>query len=101
MGGENTNQLDIALDLMNLYKNSNYAITITGYLDLGDGNGPVKRVIGTASFRTRDTVTLKANWSTPDEISTSFARVLKLAVQDNQANTASGSYALTSCGRAR
>ena len=94
MESKNKNQLDIALDLMNLYKNSNYSITVTGYLDLGDGNGPVKRVIGTASFRTQDTVTLKANWSTPDEISTSFARVLKLAVQDDQANTSRGSYAL-------
>lgn len=90
---ESTNKRDISLELTSLYKNTNYSITVTGYLDVGDGNGPVKRVIGTVSFRTLDTLTLKATWTTPANVSTAFARVLKLAVQDDQADTVRGAYA--------
>jgi len=90
---ESTNQRDISLELTSLYKNTNYSITVTGYLNVGDGAGFVKRVIGTVSFRTSDTLALKATWTTPTEVTTAFARVLKLAVQDDQADTVRGTYA--------
>ena len=90
----NTNQLNISLALKNLYKNTNYSITVYGYLDVGDGNGPVNRSIGTASFRTYDTLTLNASWSTPSTVSTAFARTLSLNVQDSQATNVRRDYAL-------
>ncbi len=55
-----TNTATVALKLFHLYKNSNYTITLVGYLDVGDGNGLVKRTIGTVSFRTFDTIPLNA-----------------------------------------
>ena len=85
----NTNYVDVHLDLKDLYKNTNYSITVTGYLDVGDGNGAKKRTIGTVSFHTYDTTKLSATWSTAADATeaagASIARTLKLAVQDKDA----------------
>lgn len=85
----NTNYVDVQLDLKDLYKNTNYSITVTGYLDVGDGNGAKKRTIGTVSFHTYDTTKLSATWSTAADATeaagASIARTLKLAVQDKDA----------------
>ena len=85
----NTNYVDVDLDLKDLYKNTNYSITVTGYLDVGDGNGAKKRTIGTVSFHTYDTTNLSATWSTAADATeaagASIARTLKLAVQDKDA----------------
>ena len=85
----NTNYVDVHLDLKDLYKNTNYSITVTGYLDVGDGNGAKKRTIGTVSFHTYDTAKLSATWSTAADATeaagASIARTLKLAVQDKDA----------------
>ena len=57
---------------------------MTGYLDVGDGNGAKKRTIGTVSFHTYDTTKLSATWSTAADATeaagASIARTLKLAV---------------------
>lgn len=85
----NTNYVDVQLVLKDLYKNTNYSITVTGYLDVGDGNGAKKRTIGTVSFHTYDTTKLSATWSTAADATeaagASIARTLKLAVQDKDA----------------
>ena len=85
----NTNYVDVQLVLKDLYKNTNYSITVTGYLDVGDGNGAKKRTIGTVSFHTYDTTKLSATWSTAagatEAAGASIARTLKLAVQDKDA----------------
>lgn len=89
-----TNNKSISLALDNLYKNTNYSITVSGYLDLGDGNGAVNRAIGTVSFRTYNTMNLGATWTVPSTVSTAFARVLKLSVQDSAATDVRTSYAM-------
>ncbi|MBS6398154.1 MAG: hypothetical protein KH452_13570 [Clostridiales bacterium] len=89
----NTNEVTLLLALDNLYKNTNYSITVYGYLDLGDGNGSSNRAIGTVSFRTYDTVTLNASWQTPADISTAFARTLRLEVKDSTAADDRKNYA--------
>ncbi len=89
-----TNQLDISLELKNLFKNTNYSITVYGYLNVGDGNGEVSRAIGTVSFRTYDTLTLNAAWSTTDNSSSSISRTLLLSVQDSKATAIRSDYAI-------
>lgn len=89
-----TSQIDVSLDLMNLCKNTNYSITIYGYLDVGDGNGAVSRTVGTVSFRTYDTLTLSAAWSTPEDSDTSIGRTLALSVQDSRATSIRTDYAI-------
>lgn len=59
---DTTNRATVDLDLQNLYKNTNYTILVTGYIDLNDGNGPVRRALGTVSFATKNTYTLNAVW---------------------------------------
>lgn len=90
----NSNYLDFKLDLKNLYKNTGYTVTVSGYLDVHDENGTVNRVIGTVSFRTSKTLTMKAAWSTPENSTTAFARTLSLKVQDSQGTEVRNNYAL-------
>lgn len=90
----NTNELNIKLQLKDLYKNTNYTVTVSGYLDLGDGNGAVNRAIGTVSFRTYDPLNLSATWSVPSTVSTAFARTLSLSVQDSSSTEVRKNYAL-------
>lgn len=91
---KNTNQLDVSLQLENLYRNTNYNITVYGYLNVGDGNDEVSRAIGTVSFRTYNTLTLNAAWSTTSDSSTSISRTLSLSVQDSLATDTRSSYAI-------
>lgn len=88
------NELNIKLQLKDLYKNTNYTVTVSGYLDLGDGNGAVNRAIGTVSFRTYDPLNLSATWSVPSTVSTAFARTLSLSVQDSSSTEVRKNYAL-------
>ena len=90
----NTNQIDISLDLVNLYKNTNYSITVYGYLDVGDGNGAVSRSVGTVSFRTYDTLTLNATWAASADSSAAISRTLSLSVQDSYATDIRSDYAI-------
>lgn len=90
----NKNELNIKLQLKDLYKNTNYTVTVSGYLDLGDGNGAVNRAIGTVSFRTYDPLNLSATWSVPSTVSTAFARTLSLNVQDSSSTEVRKNYAL-------
>lgn len=90
----NKNELNIKLQLKDLYKNTNYTVTVSGYLDLGDGNGAVNRAIGTVSFRTYDPLNLSATWSVPSTVSTAFARTLSLSVQDSSSTEVRKNYAL-------
>lgn len=90
-----TNTAQVALSLFHLYKNSNYTVTLLGYLDVGDGNGPVKRAIGTVSFRTYDTVPLTAIMER-SEGSSAIAMRLQLTADDAsiQNATARNAYAM-------
>ena len=88
------NELNIKLQLEDLYKNTNYTVTVSGYLDLGDGNGAVNRAIGTVSFRTYNPLNLSATWSVPSTVSTAFARTLSLNVQDSSSTEVRKNYAL-------
>ena len=93
----NTNQVDVKVNLENLYKNTNYSITVSGYLNVGDGNDVVNRTIGTVSFPTYETVTLNTTWSKPTETTgAAISRTLALAVQDREAekNPARKTYAM-------
>ena len=91
-----TNECKIDVVLENLRKNTNYSITVSGSLNLGDGNDHIQRAIGTVSFRTRDVLTLSASWDTPSTGgSHAFARMLKLGVQDSAATAERKSHALS------
>lgn len=83
-----TDAAEITLSLYHLYKNSNYTVTLIGYLDVGDGNGPVKRAIGTVSFRTYDTVPLTAIMDRSDG-SSAISMSLRLTANDTTIQNAS------------
>lgn len=90
-----TNTAQVALSLFHLYKNANYTITLLGYLDIGDGNGPVKRAIGTVSFRTYETVPLTAIMER-SESGNAISMRLRLTADDEsiQNATARNAYAM-------
>lgn len=83
-----TNTATVSIVLYHLYKNSNYTITLVGYLDVGDGNGPVKRTIGTVSFRTYDTIPLTAVMDRSDSTS-AISMKLRLAADNDTLQNAS------------
>ena len=89
---QSTNDTRIHVDFQKLYKNTTYTATLVGYLDLGDGNGSVKRTIGTVSFRTKNTVALVAEWPEGTDTASALNKVLKLSAADS-VEAARGSYA--------
>lgn len=89
-----TNECNINIDLKNLKKNTNYSVTVSGALNLGDGNDFLQRAIGTVSFHTFETLTMSASWNTPVTTGYTFARTLKLSVADSAATSERESYAL-------
>ena len=90
-----TNECNINVDLKNLKKNTNYSVTVSGALNLGDGNDFLQRAIGTVSFHTFETLTMSASWNTPVTTGYTFARTLKLSVADSAATSERASYALS------
>mgnify|MGYP002678187651 CR=1 FL=1 len=90
-----TNECNINIDLKNLKKNTNYSVTVSGALNLGDGNDFLQRAIGTVSFHTFETLTMSASWNTPSTTGYTFARTLKLSVADSEATSERASYALS------
>lgn len=90
-----TNECNINIDLKNLKKNTNYSVTVSGALNLGDENGFLQRAIGTVSFHTFETLTMSASWNTPSTTGYTFARTLKLSVADSEATSERASYALS------
>lgn len=68
----------IDLELRNLYKNHNYTITVTGSLNLGDGNGVVYRTIGSVSFRTYDIVSVTAVYNNSSATTGAINKMLQL-----------------------
>lgn len=90
-----TNECNINIDLKNLKKNTNYSVTVSGALNLGDENGFLQRAIGTVSFHTFDVLTMSASWNTPSTTGYTFARTLKLSVADSVATSERESYALS------
>lgn len=89
-----TNECNINIDLKNLKKNTNYSITVSGALNLGDENDFLQRAMGTVSFRTSNVLTMSASWNTPVTTGYTFARTLKLSVADSEATSERESYAL-------
>lgn len=87
----NTNTKNILIKFDNLYENTNYTLTITGSLDLNDGNESVQRIIGTVSFTTYATNYLSASWTTNSTSTTSIAEVLTLSVLETD-STSSSAY---------
>lgn len=78
----NSNRATVELELNNLYKNTNYTILVTGYIDLNDGNGFTRRVLGSTSFRTLAPMKLNAVWELESGgDSASVSRLLKLELQ--------------------
>ena len=90
-----TNECNINVDLKNLKKNTNYSITVSGALNLGDENDFLQRAMGTVSFRTSNVLTMSASWNTPSTTGYTFARTLKLSVADSEATSERESYALS------
>lgn len=92
--GTGGNEIDVTLNLKELYKNTNYTISVSGYLNVGDNNTGVNRAVGNVSFRTYDTVDLAAKWSTPSSSNYTINRTLSIDVQDNEASDTRKAYAL-------
>ncbi len=80
-----TNQVQIQLELENLYKYTNYAVTVYGWLDLQDGNGPQYRAIGTVTFETYNTMELIA-YFTDSDTDSAMTKKLRLAVVPGDAD---------------
>ena len=81
--GSSTNEKNISLEFENLYKNTNYTITLRGSLDLGDGNGAIERTLGTVSFRTKDVEKITTTWTNQSGASTAISELLKLNVSSS------------------
>lgn len=79
----NTNYATINLNYEYLLKNTNYTITISGYVDLLDGNGYVNRTLGTVSFRTTDTSTIYAAFTLADSSSNAISQNVVLTIDDD------------------
>lgn len=77
---EETNYVDISLNLKNLYKNTNYSVTVFGYLDLAssEDDGQTLRAVGTVSFRTYETLALSAKWKSSSDQKTTISKILSL-----------------------
>lgn len=91
-----SNYPTVHLDLKNLYKNTNYTIVVSGWLNVGDGNGAVFQTVGTTGFRTYNTINLAATWSTPTETTgTAISRNLRLAAASTVDDQNREAYALS------
>lgn len=81
--GENTNYVDVEIELENLCKNTNYAISAAGWLNVGDDNGFVQRAIGTVTFHTYATPVLATTWTqTSGTTGASISRMLSIKIDD-------------------
>lgn len=90
-----SNYPTVHLDLKNLYKNTNYTIVVSGWLDLANNNGDVYQTVGTTGFRTYETINLTATWSTPtDTTGTAISRNLRLAAANTAEDRDREAYAL-------
>jgi hypothetical protein len=83
------NELKINLDFDNLYMNTRYTISVSGWLNVGDGNGVQMRTIGSVSFATPNAPVASAAWNPPQEgtVSSSIARALSLDPVDTKGQT--------------
>lgn len=88
-----SNYPKVNLDLQNLYKNTNYTITLSGHLNVGDGNDYVYRVIGTVSFMTQDTPALTVSMQSTGDTNSTISMRLKIAAQDASVGTERNAYA--------
>ena len=90
-----SNYPTVHLDLENLYRDTNYTVVVSGWLNLADGKGDVYQTVGTTGFRTYTTINLAATWSTPSESSgTAISRNLRLAAASTAEDQAREDYAL-------
>lgn len=82
--GGSSNEMTIELNLKNLFRNTTYAITVHGYMSLGESAGDVEsssyyRVIGTTTFRTYNVLPITVSYTKSSEATQgAFAQVLKL-----------------------
>ena len=64
--GEGTsNTRTVTLSCKNLKYNTQYAVTVKGYVNVNDGNNYTEREIGTASFRTQGLPPVGISWNRP------------------------------------
>lgn len=90
-----SNYPTVRLALENLYNNTQYTIVVSGWLNLGDGKGPVYQTIGTTGFRTLAPANLAATWSTASEdTGATISQNLKLAAANTTEDQNRESYAL-------
>lgn len=89
----NSNYEIITVELDSLLKNTNYTVTVYGYIDLNDGNGAQYRELGTVSLRTETTNSLLATVTTSDSGSNAINEVLTMSiVADTDSSTADEEY---------
>ncbi len=77
---------NIGLDLQNLYKNTNYSIEVIATVDIGDGNGSVRRSLGTVSFQTYAMENTMVSWQTVADSGNNFSVIAKLNVKASGSN---------------
>lgn len=89
----NTNYAYVGVEFDNLLNNTNYTITLSGYIDLQDTNGYVKRELGTVSFRTLDTNTIAVTFSSADNTTNTISQNIVLTIQgDGDSDSADEAY---------
>lgn len=80
---ENTNYAYVYVDFDQLLNNTNYTISVSGYVNLQDNNGFVNRTLGTVSFTTVDTSAVTASYTTADNSSSAISQTLALTLVDD------------------
>lgn len=78
----NSNVVEITVTSEGLSANKNYTFTISGTVNLGDGDGAIDRTIGSLTNSTYEMNTGVVNWGTDTESSTSIAYKMSIDIMD-------------------
>lgn len=81
----NTSQdiLSIEIDLNGLSEGKTYRLTVTGYLDVGDGYGYSRTTLGHCVTATDSITTLNVAWSDTDNTTTSISKSVQFLDENN------------------
>ncbi|MFI3214278.1 MAG: hypothetical protein R3Y24_13195 [Eubacteriales bacterium] len=88
---ENTNYIDINVEFDNLLENTNYTFTVSGFIDLDDGNGAINRTLGYVSTYTYETNALTATFTSQDS-SNAFSINFAMNVQSSTSGGSEPDY---------
>lgn len=82
------NYVEVTIDLDNLADNTNYSFTVSGSVDLNDGNGLQYRTIGSLTVSTYEMNAARVVWSSNNSSSNAIDLQMSIAVIEDEGSTA-------------